>query len=396
MASSDGDPPRIRSNDEVKSPSQLNLTPLLTADSLVSSTFAKIIDVMKNLRLVPIEELQEQLAIWQEPKFRAKQIQEWLWKKQVRSISEMTNLSLNLREKLSEIYHIPTIKVDLSQYSEDGTIKNRLRLPDGHIIESVLIPTETRMTACVSSQAGCGLSCKFCATGYLKKGRDVHFDEIVEEVTMLNELAQKEYGRHLSNIVFMGMGEPLLNYKNVMKAIKIITSPDGLGMSSRRITVSTSGIAKLIKRMGDEGLKFKLALSLHAADNETRSKIMPINDSNNIESLVEALNYFYQKTKNPITLEYILFKNLNDSLEAAKNLVRLYRQMPAELVNVIEYNPIDQADFEKPDEASMESFLAYLTSHGVNARLRRSRGKDIDAGCGQLANINREASGAAI
>lgn len=344
---------------------------------------------MENLRHVSVEVLQGQLVEWKEPKFRVGQIQEWLWKKHAGSIEEMSNLSKSLREKLSEIYFIPKIKIDYSQFSNDGTIKNRLRLHDGQIIESVLIPTEKRVTLCVSCQAGCGLDCKFCATGYLKLGRNVNFDEIVDEVTLASQQALEYFGRPLTNIVYMGMGEPMLNYKQVMDSIRMITSPDGLGMSPRRITVSTSGISKMIKKMGDEGLRIKLALSLHAPNDELRSKIMPINDSNNIKSLVEALNYFYKKTHNEITLEYVMLKGVNDSLEVAAQLVKVFRQIPADLVNIIEYNTIDQADFERSEESVTQKFMKYLEVHGVNAKLRRSRGKDIDAACGQLADVNR-------
>lgn len=344
---------------------------------------------MQNLRQVSIEALREQLEEWNQPKFRLQQIQEWLWKKHAGTIEAMSNLPKALRDRLSENYFIPKVEVAHSQFSSDGTIKNRLRLHDGQIIESVLIPTEKRMTACVSSQAGCGLDCKFCATGYLKLGRNVWFDEIVDEVTLIQEQAMTHFGRPLTNIVYMGMGEPMLNYKNVLKSIELITSPDALGMSPRRITVSTSGIAKMIKKLGDDEVRFKLALSLHSGNDLTRSKIMPINDSNSIKSLVEALNYFYQKTHNEITLEYILFRNLNDSVEAATELTKVYRQIPADLVNIIEYNTIDQADFKKSDEAVTRKFMQYLERHGVNARLRRSRGKDIDAACGQLADVNR-------
>jgi 23S rRNA (adenine2503-C2)-methyltransferase len=276
-----------------------------------------------------------------------------------------------------------------SQYSSDGTIKNRLQLHDGYYVESVLIPTEKRLTACVSSQVGCSLSCKFCATGYMARKRNLDFDEIVDEVTLLNELSQKHYGKNLSNIVFMGMGEPLLNYSNTLKAIERITSPDGLGMSPRRITVSTAGVAKMIRQLGDDKVKFKLALSLHAANDRKRNEIMPINETNNLKGLIEALNYFYKCTGNEITFEYILFKNFNDSMKDAEDLVKIYRQVPADLVNIIEYNPIENAMFEKPDEETTNEFMEYLKENKVNVRLRRSRGKDIDAACGQLANKNK-------
>lgn len=344
---------------------------------------------MKNLRHTPLAEIEATLKEWGEPKFRATQIHDWIWKKHASSIEEMTNLSKALREKISEAYFIPKVSIDHSQFSNDGTIKSRLKLHDQRFIEGVLIPTEKRMTACVSSQVGCSLSCKFCATGYLKRMRNLEFDEIVDEVTLINQQAEKHFNKHLSNIVFMGMGEPLLNYKNVLKAIERITSPDGLGMSPRRITVSTAGVSKMIRQLGDDGVKFKLALSLHAANDKKRNEIMPINESNDLKSLIEALNYFYQKTGNEITLEYILFKDFNDSMQDADELVKVYRQIPADLVNIIEYNAIDEADFSKPDENVTDRFMAHLASKRVNARLRRSRGKDIDAACGQLANIDR-------
>lgn len=343
---------------------------------------------MKNLRHQRLEDLQQQMKEWGEPAFRAKQIEDWIWKKFVSSIDEMTNLSKELREKMAGAYFIPKVKIDHSQYSSDGTIKNRLKLHDNHFTESVLIPTEKRMTACVSSQVGCSLACKFCATGYLSRKRNLDFDEIVDEVTAVNEQALKHYGKGLTNIVFMGMGEPLLNYKNVMKAIEKICSPDSLGMSPRRITVSTAGVTKMIKQLGDDEVRFKLAVSLHAANDATRNKIMPINETNDLESLIEALNYFYAKTKNEITFEYILFKELNDSLKDADDLVKIYRRVPADLINIIEYNPITAADFQKPEEAVTDRFMKYLESKKVNARLRRSRGKDIDAACGQLANVD--------
>ncbi len=346
---------------------------------------------MKNLREISLPELEVMMADLGEPKFRAKQVHEWVWQKHAADINDMTNLSKALREKLSQEFFIPKVKMHHSQYSSDGTIKNRLQLHDGYYVESVLIPTEKRMTACVSSQVGCSLSCKFCATGYMDRKRNLDFDEIVDEVTLLNELAEKHYNKRLSNIVFMGMGEPLLNYKNVMKAIEKISSPEGLGMSPRRITVSTAGVAKMIKQLGDDQVRFKLALSLHAANDRKRNEIMAINETNNLASLVEALNYFYKATGNEITLEYILFKNFNDSEKDAEDLVKLYRKIPADLVNIIEYNPIDAARFEKPDEEVTDAFMKYLSDNRVNVRLRHSRGKDIDAACGQLANVDHSA-----
>jgi 23S rRNA (adenine2503-C2)-methyltransferase len=325
-----------------------------------------------------------------EPKFRGKQVYEWIWQKHAASIADMTNLSKALREKLSEQYNIPKVKVHHSQFSSDGTIKNRLQLHDGHFVESVIIPTEKRMTVCVSSQVGCSLACKFCATGFMDRKRNLDFDEIVDEVTLANEQSIQHYGKGITNIVFMGMGEPLLNYKNVLKAINMISSPEGLGMSPRRITVSTAGISKMIRQLGDDQVRFKLALSLHAANDHKRDKIMPINETSNLDELVDSLNYFYKQTKNEITFEYILFKDFNDSPEDADELVQLYRKVPVDLVNIIEYNNIEKARFTKPDDAVVEQFMHYLESKRVNARLRRSRGKDIDAACGQLANVDHK------
>jgi 23S rRNA (adenine2503-C2)-methyltransferase len=310
-----------------------------------------------------------------------------LWQKPVRSFEEMTNLSKDLRWKLGEAFLLPALRIDHIQHSADGTFKLRFRTHDGHFVEGVLIPTVSgRYTACVSSQIGCSLSCKFCATGYMERKRNLEFDEIYDEVVLLNDLCEKEYDKKLSNIVYMGMGEPLLNYKNVLRSVERITAEDGLAMSPRRITVSTAGVAKMIRQLGDDKVKFKLALSLHAASDQKRHEIMPINDTNNIKSLVDALNYFYKQTKNEITFEYILFRDFNDSLSDADQLIKIYRQVPADLVNLIEYNPIDAARFEKPDQEKVDSFMYYLGKHGVNARVRRSRGKDIDAACGQLAN----------
>lgn len=340
----------------------------------------------KNIRHLTPDELNGFFETLGEKKFRAKQVYEWLWLKQAQSFDAMTNLSKELRAKLADNFSFPALSVDATQYSADGTVKSRFRTHDGHLVEGVLIPTEDRKTACVSSQIGCSLSCKFCATGYMDRKRNLDFDEIYDEVVLINQQSERVYEKKLTNIVFMGMGEPLLNYRNVLKSIERITSPDGLGMSPRRITVSTAGVAKQIKQLGDDNVRFKLALSLHAANDKKRNEIMPINESNNLEALIEALNYFYKKTENEITFEYILFNNFNDSLKDADELIKIYRQVPADLVNIIEYNPIDMATFRKPDEKVTNSFMEYLEKHRVNARLRRSRGKDIDAACGQLAN----------
>ena len=340
----------------------------------------------ENIRTLTYEALEEFLLSKGEKKFRARQVYEWLWTRPVQSFDEMTNISKSLRDALSNQFTFPALTIDTTQYSEDGTVKSRFKTYDGHLTEGVLIPTDERTTACVSSQIGCSLSCKFCATGYLPKKRNLTFDEIFDEVVLINKQSVHLLEKKLSNIVFMGMGEPLLNYKNVLQSIEKITSPDGLAMSPRRITVSTAGVAKQIKQLGDDKVRFKLALSLHAANDVKRNEIMPINESNNIKALIEALNYFYKQTKNEITFEYILFNNFNDSEQDAQELVKIYRQVPADLINIIEYNPIDFARFTKPGEETIQAFMDYLTKNKINVRLRRSRGKDIDAACGQLAN----------
>jgi 23S rRNA (adenine2503-C2)-methyltransferase len=340
----------------------------------------------KNIRNLTYDEIEIFFEALGEKKFRAKQVYEWLWQKHAHSFEDMTNLSKPLRQQLADTFTLPALTIDATQYSSDGTVKTRFRTADGHLVEGVLIPTDERKTACVSSQIGCSLSCKFCATGYMDRKRNLDFDEIYDEVVLINQQSEKAYEKKLSNIVFMGMGEPLLNYRNVLKAIERITAPDGLAMSPRRITVSTAGVAKMIRQLGDDKVKFKLALSLHAANDKKRNEIMPINETNNIKALVDALNYFYKMTGSEITIEYILFKGFNDSPKDADELVKIFRQVPADLVNIIEYNPIDQALFEKPDETTIHQFMTHLEKSRVNARLRRSRGKDIDAACGQLAN----------
>jgi 23S rRNA (adenine2503-C2)-methyltransferase len=339
-----------------------------------------------NIRECSKEELADYLESIGEKKFRTQQVWEWLWQKHAFDFASMSNLSKELRAKLEDHFSFPSLSIDTTQYSEDGTVKTRFTTFDGHKIEGVLIPTEERLTACVSSQIGCSLTCKFCATGFLERKRNLHFDEIYDEVVMLNQQALTIHDKKLTNIVFMGMGEPLLNYKHVLKAIERITAPDGLAMSPRRITVSTAGVSKMIRLLGDDGVRFKLALSLHAANDKKRKEIMPINETNDLKSLIDALNYFYKQTKNEITLEYILFDQFNDSLEDAAELVKVYRQVPADLVNIIEYNPIDYARFKKPSEEKTAAFMSFLEKNRVNTRLRKSRGKDIDAACGQLAN----------
>ncbi len=337
-----------------------------------------------DIRKLSLLELESNLLEKGEKKFRAKQIYEWLWQKSAQNFDVMSNLSLKTREILKENFVINGISTYKVQISADRTIKSAFQLHDKHLIEGVLIPTSSRMTACVSSQVGCSLTCKFCATGYMKRERNLDAAEIYDQVVSIAKQAEENYQIPLSNIVFMGMGEPLLNYNNVMEAIQKITSTEGLGMASKRITVSTAGIAKMIKKLADDDVKFNLAVSLHAANDEKRNQIMPINESNSLEALTEALLYFYEKTKNRITFEYIVFYNFNDTQKDAEELYRFAKKMPCN-INIIEYNPISDADFVNTDADTLEKFANYLENKGLNVNVRRSRGKDIDAACGQLA-----------
>ena len=346
-----------------------------------------MIDIKQDIRKFSPEALEKIILNAAEPKFRAKQIREWLWKKGATSFDQMTNLSKDLRSFLDEKFVINAIGEDKVQRSNDGTIKTRFQLHDGHMIESVLIPVpeENRYTVCVSSQVGCSLTCKFCATGQMKRVRNLDGAEIFDQVVMVNQQSEAIFGHPLTNIVFMGMGEPLLAYRNVMEGIEYITSPSGLNMSPRRITVSTAGIAKMIKKLADDQVKFNLALSLHAADDQKRNQIMPINEQNNLKVLLDALIYFYERTRQKISYEYIAFHNFNDSIEDAKKLWHLCKHFPV-MVNIIEYNPIDGASFTKAKAHKIDQFAQYLRDKKVMVTVRRSRGKDIDAACGQLAN----------
>jgi 23S rRNA (adenine2503-C2)-methyltransferase len=328
--------------------------------------------------------LQQHFTQLGEKSFRAKQVYEWLWQKSCFSFDEMSNISKELRTRLEEHFVINNVKINNSQYSADKTIKNSFILYDNHLIEGVLIPTPGRMTACVSSQVGCSLTCKFCATGYMERKRNLNPDEIYDQVVLIAKQAMENYNQPLTNIVYMGMGEPLLNYKNMMDSVEKITSEDGLNMAAKRITVSTAGIAKMIKRLGDDEVKFNLALSLHAANDEKRNTIMPINEQNSLKALAEALKYYYAKTKNHVTYEYIIFDGFNDTLQDAIELAKFCKHLPCK-VNIIEYNPIAFANFINAGEDKVEKFADYLRSQGINTNLRRSRGKDIDAACGQLA-----------
>lgn len=342
----------------------------------------------KDIRSLSLSELQDVFKQEGEQAFRAKQVYEWLWKKSAVSFDQMTNLSKSTRSWLENNFEIRLLATSNSQKSSDGTIKNAFRLHDHFLVEGVLIPTEKRITACISSQVGCSLTCKFCATGKMKRMRNLEASEIYDQVVAIKNQAESTYQRPLTNIVYMGMGEPLLNYKNVLESVHKITNDEGLGMSAKRITVSTAGIAKMIKQLGDDQVKFNLALSLHAANDEKRNSIMPINESNSLQNLAESLHYYYQKTKNPVTFEYIIFKDFNDSLKDAAELAQFCRKVPSK-VNIIEYNSIDEGEFQQADAQRVDQFQQYLESKGIIAKVRRSRGKDIDAACGQLANKNQ-------
>jgi len=348
----------------------------------------------QDIRKLTATQLKDWMGQHGEQGFRAKQVHEWLWKKSALSFEQMTNLSLTTRELLNTHFEIRPLTVDQQQRSNDGTIKSSFRLYDGNLVEGVLIPAlrnddrddglSDRMTACVSSQVGCSLTCKFCATGYMDRKRNLDAAEIYDQVVAIDRQAKTNYDVPLSNIVYMGMGEPLLNYKNVLESVDRITSSDGLGMSPKRITVSTAGIAKMIRQLGDDAVKFNLALSLHAANDQKRDQIMPINESNTLDALGDALNYFYKKTGTRITFEYIVFYNFNDTLQDAQELWKFSKKVPAK-INIIEYNPIAEANFKNTDPKTLDRFADFLDSKGVTVNVRRSRGKDIDAACGQLA-----------
>ena len=339
----------------------------------------------KDIRSYNKEALRDFFVSQGQQAFRGNQVYEWLWKKNAHSFEEMTNLSKDVRIFLDENFSINHIAVDNMQRSSDGTVKNAVKLYDGLVVESVMIPTENRTTACVSSQVGCAMGCTFCATARLKKQRNLLPDEIYDQVAAISRESELLYGHKLTNIVFMGMGEPLLNYQNVMEAIDKITSDEGLAMSPRRITLSTVGIPKMIKKMADDGVKFNLAVSLHSAIDEVRSKMMPVNISNNLDDLMESLQYWHRKTGNRITFEYVVWKGVNDKQKDIEALVNYCKKVPAK-VNLIEYNPIDDGEFEQASPVVIDQYISELEKNGVIVNIRRSRGKDIDAACGQLAN----------
>lgn len=343
--------------------------------------------VKTDIRKYELDDIRVWIEKVGEPKFRAKQIYEWIWKKRAISFETMTNLSQNLRIKLEENFFFAPIVLDMKQSSNDGTVKCRFVLHDGFKIETVLIPVEkdNRFTVCVSSQVGCSLSCKFCATGQMERMRNLDAGEIYDQYVLINEMCEETYGHPLTNVVYMGMGEPLLNYKNTLKSIELLSTNIGLNISPKRITISTAGIAKMISKLADDNTGVNLALSLHAADDVKRNEIMPINESNNLKAIMESLIYFYEKTKNKISYEYIAFKDFNDTIEDANNLAVLCKHFPVR-INVIEYNPIPGVTYVKSNSDTLDSFAQQLKRKGIMMTVRRSRGKDIDAACGQLAN----------
>nr|WP_089382026.1 23S rRNA (adenine(2503)-C(2))-methyltransferase RlmN [Lutibacter agarilyticus] len=344
-----------------------------------------MMDKKKDIRSLTKEELRAFFVAQNDKAFRGNQVYEWLWAKSAHSFEDMTNISKETRQMLEENFVINHIEVDQMQRSSDGTVKNAVRLHDGLIVESVLIPTGTRTTACVSSQVGCSLDCSFCATARLKKMRNLNPDEIYDQVAAINKESLLYYNRKLSNIVYMGMGEPLMNYNNVLKSIEKITSPEGLGMSPKRITVSTSGVPKMIKKLADDEVKFNLAVSLHSAIDEVRSKIMPFSKAFPLEELREAIEYWYEKTESRVTYEYVVWNGINDTKEAIQALVKFCKYVPCK-VNLIEYNPIDDGEFQQAKPDAINNYISNLEMNDIIVNVRRSRGKDIDAACGQLAN----------
>ena len=339
----------------------------------------------KDIRALTKDQLRAFFQSQGDKAFRGNQVYEWLWQKAAHTFDDMTNLSKETRQMLEDHFVINHIKVDAMQRSSDGTVKNAVKLHDGLIVESVLIPTATRSTACVSSQVGCSLDCRFCATARLKRMRNLNPDEIYDQVVAIDNESRLYFNRPLSNIVFMGMGEPLMNYNNVIKAIDKITSDEGLGMSPKRITVSTSGVPKMIKKMADDEVKFNLAVSLHSAIDEVRTQIMPFNETFPLADLREALEYWYAKTKRKISYEYVVWKGINDQQKDIDAFVKFCKYVPCK-VNIIEYNPIDDGEFQQASNEALETYIANLEQNRIVVNVRRSRGKDIDAACGQLAN----------
>ena len=339
---------------------------------------------MRDIRELKLAELEDFFKGIDEKSFRAKQVYDWLWKKHMTGFDQMTNLSHSLRDQLSLNFYFRALQLITTQVSSDGTRKYGFKTSDNLIIEGVLIPSGVRATACISSQAGCALKCLFCATGKIKFRRDLTAGEMFDQVAAIEKTAKEINDNKLSNIVLMGMGEPLLNYDNVLKAIERISSDDGLGYSPSRITISTAGIVKMIRKLADDGIKCNLAVSLHTADNFKRDQIMPLNKSNPLDELSGAIKYFHQKTGTRISYEYLLLKDFNDTHKDARQFAEFCKISPCK-INLIEYNEVTGSPFKRSDPERTRSFKEFLESRNLVVNLRKSRGADIDAACGQLA-----------
>ena len=331
------------------------------------------------------EELITFLLAHGEKRSRAIHIFDNLWKKGVSSFSEMENVSPELKELLSKHFEFNNLSLDSISQSSDKTIKVTIRLSDGNLIEGVIIPSLKRTTACISSQVGCALGCSFCATGTLGLSRNLSFIEIFDQVQLLNRLSIEKFNHPLNNIVMMGMGEPMMNYENVMKSIECLTANWGMAMSHNRITISTAGITDKIKQLGDDGFKCNLAISLHSADESIRTELMKINASNSLNELSKAIQYFHLKTGKIVTFEYLLLQGKNDSLLDAEKLVQFCKSLPCK-INIITYNSNESSPFQQSSKQQRQNFVSHLISNKMIVTLRASKGQDIDAACGQLAN----------
>ena len=348
----------------------------------------------QDLRALSPSELVTWVTSLGEPKWRASQLLRWMYAlKPVDSFESMTNLSASLRNLLSDQARLEHLQLVKLLTAKDQTVKALLQLPSGRLIESVLIPTfkdhhqGTRMTVCVSSQVGCAMGCAFCATGKMGFLENLTCGQIVEQVTMMREISNKRFGRDISNVVYMGMGEPLLNYRSVLASLQILTHPDGVGLTPRKITVSTVGLARRIRDLADDTPKIGLAVSLHSPFESKRSSIMPINRSavTDLVALESAMRYHTKTTGRRLTFEYCLFRGFNDSSEDARALARLCHKVHAK-VNLIMYNSVPEIDFQRTSEERLNGFMGLLSERGVTVTVRRSRGADIAAACGQLAN----------
>lgn len=338
-----------------------------------------------DIRSISLEKLNKFLDKNNFPLYRSNQIFNWINKSSVKSFDDMTNLPMSLIDLLKENFRLNFSQISSKKISIDSTMKFAIKLHDKLLVESVLIPSGDRITACVSSQVGCSLDCEFCATSKLSRMRNLESYEIFDQIILLNEQSIENYSLPISNIVFMGMGEPLLNYNNVINSINLITGREGIEISNKKITLSTSGISKMIYKMVDDNVKFNLAISLHSAIESTRNEIMPFSKSFPLNQLIKSLEYWYENTKRKVTFEYLIWKGINDDFEHINALVKICKRVPSK-VNLIEYNSIDDPRFSKADELWVNKYLNILKENKVSVSIRRSRGKDIQAACGQLAN----------